>query len=187
MFYTSEELRKTHRYFFHPDSWHHYAMMHRSDGENTKPSDHLELESMASTCDICRRNRVAPTRFRASIRPEDVVFNRTICMDIIWLDGKTVLHMVDKYMKSSAAALLPNETAGATWNTYIRHWVAPYLGYALEIHADQRPQFRSKHFASNSSMSGVELRLSSVYSHNSLGVRDRYPTFPKKHLYEGTR
>ena len=95
-------------------------------------------------------------------------------MDIMWLDGKAVLHMVDKDTKFSAAAFLPSETADATWNTYIRNWVAPYIGHALEIHADQGPQFRSKRFVSNANTSGVKLRLSGVESHNSLGVGERY-------------
>ena len=57
------------------------------------------------------------------------------------------------------------------------HWVVPYIGHTLEIHADQGPQFRSRRFHSYTSMAGIKLRLSGVESHNSFGVGERYHHF----------
>lgn len=37
--YTSEELRKLHNHFFHPDSGRLYAMLRRADNANSTPSD----------------------------------------------------------------------------------------------------------------------------------------------------
>ena len=173
-FYTSEELLKLHKHFFHPDSGRLYAMLKRADNASTTPSDLKELERVASECDVCQRNMAAPSRFRTALPADDVVFNRCVCMDIMFLEGKAVLHMVDKDTKFSAAAFLPKQTVDELWSTYLSHCVLPYIGHALEIHADQGPQFRSRRFASYTSMEGVQLRLSGVKSHNSLGVGERY-------------
>ena len=86
----------------------------------------------------------APSLFRTVLPPEDIVFNRCLCMDIMFLDGMAVLHMVYKDTKFSAAAFLPEQTAVKVWNTYLMHWIVPYIGHTLEIHADQGPEFRAK-------------------------------------------
>ncbi|CDF36780.1 unnamed protein product [Chondrus crispus] len=174
IFYTSEEMLKLHKHFFHPDSGRLYAMLKRADNASTTPSDLKELERVASECDVCQRNVAAPSRFRTALPSDDVVLNRCVCMDIMFLEGKAVLHMVDKDTKFSAAAFLPKQTVDELWSTYLSHWILPYIGHALEIHADQGPQFRSRRFASYTSMEGVQLRLSGVESHNSLGVGERY-------------
>ena len=109
--FTSEELRKLHNHFFHPESGRLYSMLKRADDSQTTPSDLKELERIASECNVCQRNMAAPTRFRTVLPPEDVVLNRFLCMDIMFLDGKAVLHMVDKDTKFSAAAFLPEQTA----------------------------------------------------------------------------
>ena len=134
-------------------------MLKRSDDSQTTPSDFKELEKIASECNFCQRNMAAPTRFRTMLPPEDVVFNRCLCMDIMFLDGKAVPHMVDKSTKFSAAAFLSEQTADKVWNTYLMHWVVPYIRHTLEIHADQGSQFRSRRFHSYTSMAGIKLRL----------------------------
>lgn len=68
----------------------------------------------------------------------------------------------------------------------MQQWVLPYIGHALEIHADQGPQFRSRRFASYTGMAGVKPRLSGVEGHNSLGVVERYHHY-LRHIFRKVR
>ena len=43
--------------------------------------------------------------------PDDVVFKKRIALDMMWLRGHPVLHMVDIYPKLSAARFLLEEDA----------------------------------------------------------------------------
>lgn len=110
-FYTSEELLKVHNHFFHPESGRLYSMLKRADDGSTSSSDLTKLEKISSECDVCQRNRAAASRLWAVLPPDDVVFNRCLCMYIMFLEGKAVLHMVDKDTKFSAAVFLQQEIA----------------------------------------------------------------------------
>ena len=179
-YYTAGELRKIHRHFFHPESGRLYAVLRRAHGEGTTPETMGELEKLASECEICQRNAASPNRFRVSLPPEDIVFNRVVCMDIMSLSGKTVLHMIDRDTKFSVAEFMRNESAEETWKLYMRAWVTTFVGYSDEIHGDQGPQFRSKEFKSYAKKADVKLILSGVESHNSLGVGERYHSYLRK-------
>lgn len=140
----------------------------------------VELEKLAYECDIFQRNMASSNRFRVSLPLGDIVFNRLVCMDLMNLSGKIVLHMIDRDTKFSVAEFMRNGSAEETWNMYMRSWVTAFVGYSDEIHGDQGPQFRSKEFKSYAKMADVKLTLSGVESHNSLGVRERYHDYLRK-------
>lgn len=62
------------------------------------------------TCNLCQRLAYAPHRFRVALPYKDVVFNRTLCMDLMYLNSAAVLHIFHKDTKLSAAGFLRNET-----------------------------------------------------------------------------
>ena len=98
--------------------------MKRADPETTSPTVLSDSERIAETCDICQRDAKKPHRFRLSLPEGDIVFNRTICLDLMFLDSKTVRHIVDKDTKFTAAAASGRETADtaseAVWELYMR-------------------------------------------------------------------
>ena len=184
--FTEAELQKTHRHFFHPQSERLYAVMKRADPETTSPTVLSDLERIAATCDICQRAAQKPHRFRVSLPEGDIVFNRTVCLDLMFLDSKTVLHIVDKDTKFSAAAFLGRETAEAVWEVYMRIWTNKYIGFSDVMSADQGPQFRSIAWKNFFNMAGMKLELSGVESHNALGVGERYHSFLRQ-IYRKVR
>lgn len=61
----------------------------------TSPDVYRNLEKIEMACDLC------PLRTLLHIAPDflpgkDVAFNRNLCMDIIFLYGRLVLHVVNK-------------------------------------------------------------------------------------------
>ena len=120
---------KVHRHFHHPDSERLYSVMSRAEPNKTSPEVLRTLTLIISTCDLCQRRSRATHRLRVSLPNADVVFNRTLCLDLMYLDSTPVLHVVDKDTKLSAAAFLGKETADATWNTFMNIWDCVYIGF----------------------------------------------------------
>jgi hypothetical protein len=52
------------------------------------PVDTLKsLEDIVSRCDTCQNFSANPYRFRVSM-PYSIVFNDTLAIDLVWLEGK---------------------------------------------------------------------------------------------------
>ena len=169
-----------HRLFFYPESGRLYAMLSRAYDDQVTPQDRGNVEKRAAECDICQRNMNAPNSSKVSLPPDDIVFNKVVCMDIMSLGGKRVIHIVHNDTKFSAAEFLRNEIAKESWNVYMRAWVTSFIGYSDEIRADQGPQFRAKEFKTVGGMAWIKITLSGVEIHNSLGVGERYHDYLRK-------
>lgn len=184
--YTVPELRKIHRHFYHPHSEKLYAMMRRADPKKVSPEVLADLERVSATCEVCQREADAPHRFRVSLPGSDCIFNRTVCMDLMSLDGNSVLHVVDKDTKFGAASFLSSESTSGVWETFMLIWVSPYVGFPDEVATDQGPQFVSAEWKSLLQRSGVRERPSGVESHNALGVGERYHSYLRR-IYNKVR
>ena len=174
--FTESELMKVHRHFHHPDSERLYSVMSHAEPDKTSLEVLRTLKRISSTCDLCQRRSRAPHRFRVSLPDADVVFNRILCLDLMYLETP-VLHVVDKDTKFSAAAFLRKETADATWNTFMNIWVCVYIGFFDAMATDQGPQFKSQLWKTLLLLAGIQHFQSGVQSHNALGVGERYHAF----------
>ena len=55
-------------------------------------------------------------------------------MDIIYLEGKSVLHVMDKDTQFSAAGFVSQgEATEDVWHIYMTHWVVPYVVYLGKV------------------------------------------------------
>lgn len=124
-----------------------------------------------------------PDRFRVSFPAEKIVFNRLILLDLMYLDGLPVLHVVDNYTLFSAATFLTEEeTSEAIWRAYLQCWVTPYVGHPDLMHTDQGPQLISGQWRALLAPNGMKHLESGVESHNSLGAGERYHAFMRQLL-----
>ena len=98
-------------------------------------------------------------------------------MDIMFLEGKSVLHVVDRDTKFSAAVFLRSETTEETWETFMRIRISVYIGFPDTIDTDQGTQFQSQRWRTLLLMAGIKHKSSGVQSHNALGVGERYHSF----------
>lgn len=53
--FSSSDVLRVHRHFFHPKSTRLYDVIRRAEPENTSPSLLKGLEKIDSTCDVCQR------------------------------------------------------------------------------------------------------------------------------------
>lgn len=175
--YTTVELGRLHRHFNHPQADRLSALLRRAGGGTTDASTQAELERLTATCDVCQRLAQAPGRFRVAMPHKDVVFNRTVLMDLMYLDGRSVLHAVDEDTLFNAAAFTRGEKLEELWQLYLHVWVHPYVGHPQVLHVDQALQFKSPAWRALTTSAGTELVLSGVESHNALGGGQRYHAF----------
>lgn len=61
-----------------------------------------EASTSFLTCKICSSS---PIRFTVSLLNEEIIFGDDISLDLMILDGKSVLHIVDTSMKLSESSL----------------------------------------------------------------------------------
>ena len=185
--YTPTELTRIHRHFFHPHSERLFSLMKRAQDPDATPETHKQLEEITNSCDICQRLAKEPGRFRVALPSEDIVFNRTVYMDLTKIDSTQCLHIVDKDTLFNAAVFLSSgETTDDVWNAYMRSWVIPYIGYSQKIHTDQGPQFMSDRWDSLLRDAGIEKDESGIESHNAIGSGERYHAFLRK-IYKKVR
>ena len=166
-----------HRHFFHPKSEGLYAVMRRSGPNSCSPQDLRQIQEIITKCDVCQRLSRAPSRFRVSLPMENVVFNRILCVEIMYLESNPVLHCVDRETKFNAATFLPDETTETAWQTYQRIWSLLYVGHTEHMHADQGPQFKSRRWEGLCHLAAINLTLSGVEEHNALGEGERYHSY----------
>lgn len=180
VFFTSSELRKIHRHFHHPQPGKIYSTIRRADPKEASKNLMADLESITATCEVCQQEADAPHRFRVSIPHGDCVFNPTVSLDLMSLESKAALHVVDKDTKFNAAWFLPSESTSTVWKEFMRIWVSTYIGFPESIAADQGPQFTSSEWKSLLQTAGIRDQPSGVESHNEIGVGERYHSYLRR-------
>eukprot|EP00171_Calliarthron_tuberculosum_P000524 IDg524t1 len=185
--YTEYQLRRIHRHFYHPQPERIFNIMKRADGSRATLETLSTLKKITRECDICQRVADQPGRFRVSLPEEDVVFNRTVMMDLMFLESQPVLHIICKDTLFSTAVLLTDgSTTKDVWRAYIRHWVNVYVGYSKIVHTDQGTQFVSDTWKSLLHSAGIKHHVSGIQSHNALGVGERYHAYLRR-IFEKVR
>jgi len=148
MFYTVKELEKLHRQFAHPSVEKLYNLLKTAGLDAVDSSTHQILEEIVVRCEQAY-------------------------IDIMYLEGRPVLHIVDAATRFSAARFLTKVSTESVWEAIIMCWSSVYTGLPHCIRVDEGTQFR-KIFAELSALHDVEIKKSGIQSHNSLGVGERY-------------
>lgn len=175
--YSTGELERLHRHFNHPQPGRLSALLRQAADPKAVPGTHEQLERLTESCDVCQRLAKAPGRFRVALPPGDVVFNRTILIDLMYLDGRSLMHVVDRDTLYSAASFCRGETTEDLWRQFLMTWAHPYVGHPQVMHTDQAPQFKSPAWRALTETAGTTLVLSGIESHNALGAGERYHCF----------
>eukprot|EP00170_Pyropia_yezoensis_P002017 contig_8609_g2021 len=128
--YTFPELQRIHKHFFHASPERLYALMRRAKVDDAVPLTLKQLLDVVDACIVCQRLSKEPSRFRVALPQDDVCFNRLVLLDLMFLEGDAVLHVVDCDTHWSAAGFMgEGQTVDATWNPFVKIWVTAYVGY----------------------------------------------------------
>ena len=105
---------------------------------------------------------------------DEVVFNHEVAIDLFWVAGNPVLHVVDTHTGYQNVALPKSLTAQHVRDAFLEAWFTVYVGIPHRIRADQGSGFTSKFWDNITAIHGIDLQLSGTESHNSLGIGERY-------------
>ena len=178
VFYTTDQLRKLHKRFAHPSADKLYQLLKRASREHVSSETLDSLKKIGEECEPCQRIARGPHRFRVSLGNEDTRFNQRVFIDIMYIDGLPILHVIDEATRFSAARFLTKSegTKVSTlniWQALIECWAAVYTGMPNVITTDSGSQFRDT-FIDICALHDVKVQTTGVESHNSLGIGERY-------------
>ena len=171
--YTRQQLNNMHLHFMHPSSSRLFQLLQRSYPDNIKPGTRALLDDISKAFHACQVFSPPPTTFKVRF-PDDVIFNRRVLIDLMWIDGNPVLHVIDAGTNFSAARFFPAEDAKTIWNTFLYAWVTMYLGYPDKIVTDQGSVFTSEEWEERCNKANIELDNTGTESHSSLGQGETY-------------
>ena len=188
--FSSPELLRLHRGFSHPATDKLYNLLRTARPYETNQETKLVLDQIKQACDTCQRLGPTPVRFKASLPTQDSVkFGEELSMDLMFLDGKALLHIVDTATRFSAAAFLDddfNQSVEGIWLAFIQIWCTMYTGYPNRIRVDQGSSFTSDRWRQLTDLAGIQLRISGVKAHSSLGIGERLHE-PLRRIYRKVR
>ena len=168
-FLTEAELRRIHRRFGHPSTERLRRVLERAGHE----VDSDTIEHIRKFCHHCQIHGKSPGRFKFTLR-DDIHFNHTIIIDIMYIDNKPVLHAVDEATRFTAACWLPDLTAKTVWDTFRMMWIDTYVGPPDFIMTDAGKNFTSKEFSQLAGNVGTNVKTVPVEAHWSIGIVERY-------------
>ena len=177
--YLSEiELRRLHRRFGHPSVDRLHRVLERTGHDH----DRAVLERLNKYCHFCQKYGRAPGRFRFVVQ-DDIEFNYNIIVDIMYISGSPILHIVDEATRFQAGRWLLNISAKHTWETLQACWIDTYLGPPDCITTDAGKNFISREFTEYASTLSIRIKAVPVEAHNSIGMVERYHG-PVRRIYQ---
>jgi hypothetical protein len=175
---TEPELQRLHRRFGHPSVERLLKLLGRAGHDTNKKT----LEHLTKYCHFCQKHGKSPGRFRFTLR-DDIEFNYCIIVDIMYISGSPLLHVVDEGTRFQAGRWLQDISAKHTWEVLRMCWIDTYLGPPDLIASDAGKNFISKEFKHYASTMGICTKAVPVEAHNSIGMVERYHG-PLRRVYQ---
>ena len=146
--------------------------------------DELGLHYNNQTNRVYDNHGKSPGRFKFTIKnDQDCRFNHTVIVDVMYIQGNPVLHVVDEATRFQAARWLPSISAEATWEALRMCWLDVYAGPPDILVHDAGTNFTSRSFTSAAHSCDIRTKCVPVESPNSIGIVERYHA-PLRRAYE---
>lgn len=165
VFLTEKELRRLHRRFGHPATDRLYKLLKKAGYDDV---DKETLQNIAQFCHHCQIHSPAPRRFKFTLK-DDHEFNFEIVVDVLYLNNKPVLHVVDSATSFNGARFLKSLSAKDTWETLRILWIDTYQGPSDIVRHDAGTNFAAAEFKSEARIMGITCKQIPVEAHHSIG------------------
>lgn len=172
--YTEDELTKIHYRFGHASVQRIHDAIKRAEPKQITPETRKMLKDIQERCKECQYMAPKPYIMKLSVPYEDVVFNSEVVIDIMYIQGAPVLHVVDRATHFQAARFLNVVSSKEIWQKFMEMWVLAYLGAPDNIRHDQGSQFKGAEFQAMAAESGIRTRPIGFEAANAMGVGERY-------------
>jgi hypothetical protein len=112
IFFTNTELTKLHRSLYLPSNENLMNLIKRARPDYLDKDTMAILQNISQSCETCQRLGPRPIRFKVSIPPtDDIVFGGEVSIDIMFINGKAILHILATAIRFSAATFLDSNLA----------------------------------------------------------------------------
>ena len=146
--YNRFQLRELHLHFMYLSVEKRFNLLKRAFSQKLTLDTLDILKHISRLFHACQVYSSRPITFQVAF-PDEVVFNKSIRLDLMYLDGKPVLSIADVCTNYSTERFLAAENTQAAWGTFLNAWVTKYVGYPDDILTDQGSVFRSESWRSN--------------------------------------
>ena len=173
-FYTEPELRKLHRVFGHPSVTALKYLLRRADPGGLNDDVKTAVHDITKQCMTCATYAAKPRRFKVTIGTDELKFNHILAVDIMYINNKPVIHVVDEATHYQAALFLRRVNAEETWKAILKCWIRVYLGPPDHLRVDQGSNFVSKHFRDSADAEGITLLEAPIECPSTMSHVERY-------------
>ena len=118
-------------------------------------------------------HRKSPGRFKFTLK-DDYDFNYSVVIDVLYLEGRPVLQVVDSSTRFQAARFLKDMSAIVAWETLKLCWIDTYLGPPDIVVYDAGKNFALAEFRRIAKAISIDIKEVPVEAHNSVGLVERY-------------
>lgn len=139
--FTQVQLHKVHRQLFRPSPDKLFNLIEKARAEHGMPEIRKALKEITARYDTCQRIKAAPLRFRIYFGSGNVRFNERIIIDIMNLEGDSVLHIVNEGTLFSVAKFLTDTSTRTILQTIPNAWATVYSGKPNCILVDHGSSF----------------------------------------------
>ena len=116
---TREELVKLHRNLSHPATENLYNLLKLARPWETDNETRKVLEERTQNCDYCQHFPTTPIRFKVTLpTEEEIIFGDELSIDLMFLDGIAVLHIIYTAARFSAVTFLDAHTENYGQSVY---------------------------------------------------------------------
>ncbi len=168
------ELRRLHRRFDHFSARRLYEILERSDHE----IESRAIEHLIKFCHHCQMHEKFSDRFIFSIKNEDIQFNYSIVIDILYMkhksDNKSVLHIVNETTRFQTGRWLKDISTRHVWDQLRTCWIDTYLRSSDVIIVNADKQFVAREFKQYVNNMKIAIKTISVETHHSIEMMKRY-------------
>ncbi|KAI0995357.1 hypothetical protein K3495_g12825 [Podosphaera aphanis] len=166
---TEQQIRRLHKRFGHPSVSKLGNLLDRAGYKDCR----VILSEIVKHCELCQKHGPSPRRFKFSLRDDDCCFNQTIFVDVLFIEGKPVLHIVDEATRFQAAQFLKGQTTQDIWNALRQSLIDVYVGPPDLIVHDAGKNFTSKEMHQFAESIGSGTKCVPVEAHHSIGIVER--------------
>lgn len=142
--YTRAELERLHL-IFHLAAQKLLNLLRRGTPHRMEKDTMRVIRETVEKCTGCKRFGIRPYRFRVSLRDDEVIISHEVAIDLFWISGNSILHVVDAHAGYQNVTQQKSLSVEHVWDAFLEAWLTVYVGYPNRIRADQGSLFTSKY------------------------------------------
>ena len=163
---------KLHRQFCHCSAEKLKLLVQNSKIWNDNKLLLKEIDLISQNCQVCKRYKKSPPTPIVGL-PMSSTFNECVAMDIISLEGKYILHLIDMFTIYSVACVRNTKGQNAITDAIMKTWIS-YFGKPQKMIADNGGEFNNAAYRDMCDMFGIEMLKTAAYSPWSNGMCERH-------------